>query len=174
MLVSGEASIFTENNNIKSIISAVIYVSYNSIVLIPILITLNKYANSTKNQIIISIFCVIFFLIMGFAINHIIENIENISNIEIPLLYIAKQLGSVFTIMYGATIILAMLTSAVSAGLGFLENISKNKKVKWIVILILNITAIVLSGFGFSNLVAILYPIFGILGLVQMFFIFIS
>ena len=56
--------------------------------------------------------------------------------------------------------------------MSFLDNIIKDKKNIPQYASILCITSILISNFGFSNLVNWLYPIFGYLGLVQIYFIF--
>ena len=54
-----------------------------------------------------------------------------------------------------------------------MKNISNNERKQKIYILLLCIISIIFSNFGFSNLIKVLYPIFGYLGLIQLFHIFI-
>ena len=65
----------------------------------------------------------------------------------------------------------AIVTTAISSAYGFLNNISKTKEKYDKNNKIICFIAIFISLFGFSNLVNNLYPIFGILGLVQLIFI---
>ena len=97
--------------------------------------------------------------------------LENAQEIELPILFIAKKNSIFFTITYGLSIILAMLTSAVSAGFGFIENISGSKKTQKFILIGLCVISVLASNMGFSNLLRTLYPFFGFLGIVQMFFI---
>lgn len=63
------------------------------------------------------------------------------------------------------------MTTAVSSGFGFLNNISKNKKIYKRYNTLICIIAIFIGKLGFSNLVNNIYPMFGILGLIQLFLI---
>ena len=136
------------------ILSAVLYASYNSITLIPIIITLKKYIKKKKQMIKTSILCVIILIILAMAV------------------YVAGQMGHIYKYIYGIIILVAIFTSSISAGYGILENyIKKPKKYKAITIMIC-LSSILISNIGFSNLINLLYPIFGFLGIVQICLIF--
>lgn len=84
-----------------------------------------------------------------------------------PLIEITMQFGIIFKYIYGFVIIASIFTSAISAGYSFLGNVSKTKRSYEIILLIICITGVVVSNIGFSKLVEMLYPLFGILGLIQ-------
>lgn len=155
------------------ILSAVLYASYNSITLIPIIITLKKYIKKKKQMIKTSILCVIILIILAMAIYGLILKIDiNINEIELPTVYVAGQMGHIYKYIYGIIILVAIFTSSISAGYGILENyIKKPKKYKAITIMIC-LSSILISNIGFSNLINLLYPIFGFLGIVQICLIF--
>ena len=52
-----------------------------------------------------------------------------------------------------------------------LDNVSKNKKNYQINLIIICMVGVLVSNIGFSNLVQILYPLFGILGFIQIIFL---
>ena len=79
--------------------------------------------------------------------------------------------GDFYKYLYGIIILGAIVTTEISAGYGFLNNISKNNKKYKLYNKIICITSIIVSFLGFSNLVNNLYPIFGALGLIQIFLI---
>lgn len=54
---------------------------------------------------------------------------------------------------------------------GFMQNISQNEQKQFRGLVILCVIATLLSSFGFSKLVSILYPFFGYLGLLQILYI---
>lgn len=170
-LTKGKMDFAMEISHANCIINAVTYASYNSIVLIPILVTLKKFACTKKNIIILSSICSLILITLGLAILYTISSVDEAQKIEIPLLYIAGKISKIFSYLYGVAILLAMLTSAASAGFGFMQNISKNEKNQFKILLILCGISVILGSFGFSNLVKFLYPIFGYLGIIQMFFI---
>ena len=74
-------------------------------------------------------------------------------------------------ILYGIIILIAIFTTAVSVGISFLNNISKNKKSFPQKAEILCISSVIISQISFSKLVEYLFPLFGFLGLLQMIFI---
>ena len=61
----------------------------------------------------------------------------------------------------------SIITTAVSLGASFLQNTAKTKKSYKQIALIMCITSVLVSKIGFSNLVNILYLIFGYLGIIQ-------
>lgn len=97
-----------------------------------------------------------------------------IKNIELPIVYIANTLGTFGKYVYGIVILIAIFTTAVSAGYGFLINVSKSKKTYLKLATIICLTSILISQLSFSNLVNILYPIFGYLGIIQIIFLLIA
>ena len=158
------------SNRSNWIVSTVIYCSYNSIILIPILVTLKEYIVNKKNIIIICISSFFILTSLAIIIYMLLTTINiDINSIEMPVVYVAASLGTPYKYIYGIVILASIFTSAVSAGFGFIKNIIDNANSK-IIIFICSI-AVIISNFGFSNLVNFLYPIFGYLGLLQLFLI---
>ncbi len=157
-----------EKDIAKCIYSAIIYSSYNSITLIPIIVTLKKHIKNKTQLIKISTICTIILIILAISVYGIILKVDiNLNQVELPTVYVAGQSGSIYKYLYGLTIILAIFTSAISAGYSILENyVQKPKRYKSIAITIC-ISAIFVSRIGFSNLVNLLYPVLGLLGTVQ-------
>ena len=155
------------------LISSILYASYNSIILIPALIGLRNYINSKKEIIKISIISSSIIIVLAlFVYALLLRGKFFVSELEMPLIEITIQFGKIFKYIYGFVIIASIFTSAVSTGYSFLKNITKTKKNYEIVLLIMCFTSIAVSNIGFSNLVEMLYPLFGMLGLVQIVFIF--
>lgn len=150
------------------IVASVLYASYNSIILIPVLTSLRNYIYSKKDIIKISIITSLVIIILALCIYGLLLRGEFfISELEMPLVEITIEFGSIFKYIYGFVIIASIFTSAISTGYSFLQNTTKNKKNYEIVLLVMCLTGIAVSNIGFSNLVGILYPLFGILGLLQ-------
>ena len=98
----------------------------------------------------------------------------DINNIEIPIVYISSTLGSIGKYIYGILILMAIFTTAISAGYGFLINVTNRRK-KYIKLgIIICICSIFFGQISFSSLINILYPIFGYLGIIQIFFLLIA
>jgi len=154
------------------LISSLLYASYNSIILIPVLVTMKNCITTKKEISLISIFSGILMILLSFSIyGLLLKGQFFIEDLELPLIEITKEFGKTFQYIYGFVIIVSIFTSAISAGYSFLENVSKDKKSYKRNLIIISIVGVLVSNFGFSNLVQILYPMFGILGLIQIIFI---
>lgn len=99
---------------------------------------------------------------------------ESINNIEIPITYIASTLGIWAKYVYGIVVLIAIFTTAISSGYGFLNNVTTKRKSYIVLALVICIISIMIGQIGFSNLISILYPVFGYLGFVQIFFLLIA
>ena len=161
---------FIQANLVKCMLDSILYASYNSITLIPILIELQNTTQNKRNNIKTSLLCTFLLIVLGTTIFCLMEETENVKNAEIPMLIIAKKAGNIFPHLYGIVILAAMYTSAISSGYGFLQS-KENSPKNNMRILALCSVAIAISRLGFTNLINMLYPIFGFLGIIQMFFI---
>ena len=161
-----------ESKSIYWILSSILYASYNSITLIPILISLKKYVVRKSEAKLTSTLTVIIMLILSITIFLLLNLfLSEIKRIEIPIIYIANTLGHWFKYLYGIVILIAVFTTAVSSGYGFLSNITKNKKIYMICSFSMCAFSILMGQLGFSNLINLLYPIFGYLGVLQIIFL---
>ncbi len=169
-------TMYFQNNIISNyqwgwLFSGILYASYNSILLIPILIELGNYMNEKNKIKKASIWCAIILAILGLILFFLLLRGNNYAqNVELPMIQITKEFGNIYSIIYGIVILIAIFTTAISSGYGFLKNLP-TKKYK-IATIITCLTSILVVPIGFSNLVNLLYPIFGVLGLMQIFKIF--
>ena len=162
-------------NSHKWLLSSILYCSYNSILLIPMLIPLKKYVSKNKENILIAIISGVIIFILGIAIFWMLAKAEiNINKIEMPALYVVGYYYKGLRTMYACIILASIYTTAISIGISLLENVTKSKKSYIILAMFICITGFLLSGAGFSNLVTLIYPIFGYLGLIQISAIFIK
>ena len=99
---------------------------------------------------------------------------NQIQNVELPIIYIASLLGIWGKYIYGIVVLIAIFTTAVSTGYGFLNNISKTRKKYLIFSIIICIISVFIGQIGFADLINILYPVFGYLGIIQIIFLLIS
>lgn len=163
----------TNQYNFRWLISSVLYTSYNNIILIPILVELSSYSKTKLTNKRSSLLCSVILGFVGICICCLLFRGQNyIAQTELPMVEIVKKFGNVYPWIYGAVIIVAIFTSAISAGYGFLKNVSSSEKTYKKANLLICVSSILVAPLGFSNLVNILYPIFGVLGLIQMFYIF--
>ena len=156
------------NKSYNFLLSSVVYCSYNSILLIPVLITLKNYINNKRQVISISTISTIIIILLSVSLFFILTKVDvDISKLEMPAVYVVSKMFKLFEIIYGFIILGSIFTTAVSLGNSFLQNVSKNKKSYTHIAFIMCITSIAISQIGFSNLINYLYPIFGYLGIVQ-------
>lgn len=162
------------NSSIYWVLSSILYASYNSITLIPILISLKNKINKKKESAIIT-FCVTIIMLLLSIIIFLLINIfiKDIYQVEIPIVYIASMLGKGFKHIYGIVILMAIFTTAIGSGYGFLSNTTKNRKTYLIYAACICAVSILIGQLGFSNLINLLYPIFGYLGIIQIIFLII-
>ena len=158
------------NSNIFiSIFMGLLYFSYNSLLLIPIIFDL-KTSKKNNNFKISFIFSLIIFLIT-FLINLLLLSFYNfIYNLELPILYIANSSIKLFSYFYFFIILSAIFTTMISSGYSFTSNFnnSNNFKIKLIIFLLFSF---IFCLFSFSDLINFFYPIFGLIGFIQIFLI---
>lgn len=149
------------------IIDAILYSSYNSILLFPILITLRNYIKEKKACLFLAIDTFTIFSLLSLCIFTLLFRLQTpIDNLEIPMLFVANSFGLIYQYGYGLIILVSIFTSAISAGYSFLQNF-KNPKAYCFMTFAICLVSIFVSPFGFSSLVSVLYPLFGYLGLLQ-------
>lgn len=155
-------------NSSNYILSAILYSSYNSILLIPVLLTLKKYVKDEKQIAWVSIISSLIMILLSIIVYLILVRVDvDITKLEMPAVYVVSNIFALLKYVYGFIILGSIFTTAISLGTSFLQNVTRNKKSYTQVGIIMCITAVLISKIGFSNLVSLLYPIFGYLGLIQ-------
>jgi len=149
-------------------LNGLLYASYNSILLIPALITLKELIKNKKQIKYISIITMIIIIALSIMIFLLLIRVDvDITKLEMPVVYVVSNMVKGLNGFYGVIILGAIFTTAISLGISFLQNTAKNKKSYTQIALIMCITSVIVSKFGFSNLINLLYPIFGYFGLIQ-------
>ena len=151
---------------------SIIYSCYNSILLLPILVNISSYINDKKEIKQISIISGILIFVLALSIFLVLVNIDiDISKIEMPVVYAVNKIMPKLKKVYGVIILLSIFTTSISVGISFLKNVSQNEKSFPHIAIIMCITGVLISNFGFSNLVKVLFPTFGFLGIIQIYFL---
>lgn len=164
-----------EQNTGNWLISSILYASYNCILLIPVLITIREYISNNKNikYISITIGMIIFTLLIIIYLSLTNVNID-IKMLQMPAVYAIKEIFPSMKNIYGIIILISIFTTAISLEISLIKNTTKSEKSSNILSIFLCISAVVCSKFGFSNLVNNMYPILGILGILQIYIILFS
>ncbi len=149
------------------LISALCYVSYNTItagaVLVPLSTTANKkqlLGASAVSGSVLGLLIFIVWLTMNAFFDRLLLS-------EMPLLEIAATSGKFTIYIYTLVLFMALCTTAVSQGFGILSEFHFAKNSHRILAAgTLCILAVPFAGFGFSALVSNLYSAFGYMGLI--------
>ena len=155
-------------HNYNWIIQSIVYCSYNMILVITVLVGMKKYVKNKKQIKIISIVsgCIVFLLAISIFLWLTNVNV-NFDSLEMPAVYVIDTKFPNFAWIYGIVILLSIFSTAISIGISFLKNIAKNKKSYPQFVAIMCISGVLISNIGFSNLVKMLFPVFGYLGIIQ-------
>lgn len=158
------------NFNFTWIIQSIIYCCYNMILVVPILVGLKKYIKN-KNQIFtISVLSGVIVFILAISIFLLLTKVDvNFESLQMPAVYAIDQNFPQFRVIYGIVILLSIFTTAISIGISFLKNVVKDNKYFPLFVGIMCISSVLISNIGFSNLVKILFPVFGYLGIAEIY-----
>lgn len=150
------------------IVSAILYSSYNSILLIPVLLTLKDYIQNKKQILTIASLSTIIIIILSMIVFLLLVRVDvDITKLEMPAVYVVSHSFKILRYIYGFIILGSIFTTTISLGTSFLQNVSKQQKSYTQIAIIMCIISVLVSKIGFSNLVNLLYPFFGYLGLIQ-------
>lgn len=158
--------IISENFLIRNwILSAFLYTSYNIIVSIAVLGPLGAKIKSNrvikKGALYGGLGIGLCSLFIYLAINGHIAQIESI---EVPMVYIAGSISLPIQLIYAGVLIAAVYTTAISSLYGFVVRLTNRGRSYFsmrILVILTTVVALLLSQFGFSNLVKLLYPLVG-------------
>lgn len=161
-------NLVNEKNSFKWILQAIVYCSYNMILVIPVLVSFGKYISSKKQIVIVSILSGVIVFVLAISIFSVLTSVTaDYSKIEMPAVYAIDKNFSWISGIYGSVILLSIFSTAISIGISFLKNITKDRNSFPQIVAIMCISGVIISNFGFSNLVKSLFPIFGYLGIIQ-------
>ncbi|NLK98939.1 hypothetical protein [Defluviitalea saccharophila] len=155
------------------ITSSIVYVSYNTITAVVILCSLLPIIHSKSEARRGGILGGVTLGILGFCI--VIATLlhyDTVEGLEIPMLAIVLNYGSVIEYIYLFVLIAAIFTTAVASGYGFINRVAVEFNYSYKSILpIFTLTSIIIAQIGFSKMVGQVYPLFGYVGLFEVFVI---
>lgn len=157
------------------VLASILYVSYNIVAPLAVLSTLGR-AVPLKLGVAGG---VLGGLLLGFAIFVVtlagLAYMPEAGSYQIPLLYLAGSLGTCFHRFLGLLIWLAILTTAIADAHGFASRLASTYDLRYrfygigACLLLLPV-----AGFGFANMVRLIYPLFGRIGLILTLFLLLS
>lgn len=91
-ILSFDYNTLVNSHDIQWLLKSFLYASYNSIILIPIIINLNNLISNKKQIKLVSLFTVFFMIIMSVIIYTVLSmNMPKINTLDIPIVYIASK-----------------------------------------------------------------------------------
>lgn len=151
--------------------SSLLYLGSNSLIIIIVFSSLLPLINSRKTAILGGSLGGVTLCILGISIlSSMLIYYEEVASIDIPMLWISNYIGSGYRKFYAIILWIAMFTTALANGFGFMNKF-KDNRYKTIIIGMFCILSIPIAKLGFAKLVGIIYPIFGLIGLVILSFI---
>ncbi len=170
-----DMNIVNSKTYIKGIIFAIIYISFNSLTSVPMMCNILNILESKKTIKISAIISGIILFILGFLLLYpMILDSDFIKKTSLPVLTLLSKNSMLVENIYLIVLLCAIFSTLISTCLSFIKTIETIFKVKPDSILLkifVILLALIFSNLGFSTFVSVVYPIFGILGLVQIYFI---
>lgn len=146
--------------------SAVLYVSYNMVVPVAVLSSLGGRVSVREGVLGGAAGGMAIGFVTGMVFLAGLNYFPEIAGYEVPLLYIAGQLGTAVKMALGPLIWLAILTTAIADAHGFASRFDEAHSQRYKNIGAATvIMAVPISTLKFSFLVSFLYPLFGYVGL---------
>ena len=160
----------SHNTSLFVIFMGLLYFSYNSLLLIPIVFDL-KIDGNKKMNFKIAFFYSLIILIITFLVNLLLLSFYPlVEAVELPILYVSNSSIFFFSFVYFFVILSAIFTTMISSGYSFMSSLnSNNYRGKLIIFLLFSF---ILGNFSFSSLINFFYPLFGLVGFIQIFLIF--
>lgn len=156
---------FSLSNNFVS--SAFIYVSYNIITAVTVLVSLNKLILSKKTAKYGGVFGGVCVCLLGISMSlPLFENYDKINLAQLPVLNIVLDMDFI-KYVYVVILLSAIFTTALANGFSLIQNFERKKGGRLPVKVFLCVWGVLMAQVGFSNFIENIYPFFGIIGLFE-------
>lgn len=152
------------------VISTILFVSYNMILATSVLVPLGKGLKTRSTALKGAIIGGVTLGVIGFlVVLVIILNSSQLKGVEVPIVHLASRLSGRIGRSYSIILLVGIYTTAV--GCIFALEQKLKDKIRFdirIFLLIIMSGALFLSNIGFSNLISVIYPISGYIGLLML------
>lgn len=148
--------------------SSSLYFGSNALLIIVVFSTLLPMIDSKRTAILGGVFGGIILSFLGISIlTSMFIYYKEVYTLDIPMLAISSYISSNYRKVYAIVLWIAMFTTALANGFGFINRFNPEKKMG-LKIGLFCLSSIPLTKFGFANLIGVLYPIFGVVGIAIM------
>lgn len=151
---------------VNPVISMLTFVSYNFFCAIGTFAEVGKHATSKRRIAIGSLLGGVLLTAVAFLIVFAILAVPGSENAELPLLSLAGSLHVSVKIIVAITLLIAMFGASLSVFVpipAYMDKWKFYRKHNPLYTVLLSVAAMLLSLFGFSDLISIIYPIYGYL-----------
>ncbi|NPC94879.1 GerAB/ArcD/ProY family transporter [Bacillus sp. WMMC1349] len=147
--------------------AGITFASLNILSVVAVLSAVGKELNGIGEVRIASVLSGVVFGIISFIYNEtLVELADKLSKYEIPLFAVLEGASFPIFILMSALLCTAIYTTTISNILGLSSRfLTLVKWPRWITVILLLSMMLPFTSFGFSNLIAFLYPIYGLLNL---------
>lgn len=168
--IIGEATVVTTKFLPSAAVSAVLYVAHNFYCALGSIVPLSDKLNDESVAVKGCSIAGVTLLLISFSVLTPLFINGKYSEVELPLLEIASEVGSVAFYVYAFLLALATFSTAVSYTVSFIDAFSKrvknSGKRRLFFAILTGITAYAVSLSGFNGLIAVAYPVSGYIGIV--------
>jgi len=151
----------------KWLFSALLFMSYNMIAAVSVLVPLGKNTHDKKTAFLGASIGGLLLAVAGFCVVMImVLHQAEIEHIEVPVVYLAGKISVNLGRYYSIILFAGIYTTVAGCLFALKEKLGENSKLncRWFYSITL-IAGLLLSGIGFSKLVGIIYPLAGYIGI---------
>lgn len=150
------------------ITSSILYFGSNSLIILVVFSSLLPMIDNKRTAILSGTIGGTTLCILGLSIlTSMLIYYNEVVYLEIPMLKICNYIGENYRKFYSILLWVAMFTTALANGFGFMNRISDDRY-RIPIIALFCITAVPLAKVGFANLIGTIYPTFGVIGFTMM------
>ena len=148
--------------------SSLLYFGSNALIIIVVFSTLLPMIDNRRTAILGGVFGGIILSFLGISIlTSMFIYYKEVYTLDIPMLGISSYISSNYRKVYAIVLWIAMFTTALANGFGFINRFNPEKKMG-LKIGLFCLSSIPLTRFGFANLIGVVYSIFGVVGIAIM------
>lgn len=148
--------------------SGLIYVAFNMVSSVAIMASLGPLIKDKRAGVLGGLLGGILLGILALVILiNLLISYTDIMGRQVPMLVIASNLGMIWKGAYSLILLIAMFTTAIANGYGFISGIHNlTGRNPGLISIVTCLVSIPLATLGFKNLVGFFYPFFGYIGMV--------
>ena len=147
--------------------SSLIYVSYNIITAVTVLVSLNSLISSKKVSVLGGTLGGVCVCLLGISMSlPLFSQYSRIHSAQMPILNIVLDYN-ILKYIYVIILLSAIFTTALANGFSLIQNFENKKGGKLFIKIFLTLWGIAAAQIGFSTFIEHVYPFFGIIGLFE-------